>query len=86
MILPMKLTRLVCCVGLASTLVACGPSLKTAALKNDLQLSARRIVGTSLIGVKGETELDQDRIDDTVAGLCGAGIWTASECARHKQR
>jgi hypothetical protein len=41
------------------------------------------VVGTSLVGVKGATPKDQAGIDETAAGLCGAGIWTRSECARH---
>ncbi|MDZ5697829.1 hypothetical protein SIN08_11265 [Chelativorans sp. M5D2P16] len=43
----------------------------------------RGVVGTSLIGVKGATPADQAGIDETAAGLCGASIWTSSECARH---
>lgn len=43
----------------------------------------RSVVGTSLIGAKGATSRDQGKIDETVAGLCGASIWTPSECARH---
>ena len=43
----------------------------------------RRVVGTSLIGAKGATPADQLRINETAAGLCGAGVWTKSECARH---
>ncbi|WP_412549867.1 hypothetical protein [Sinorhizobium meliloti] len=37
----------------------------------------------SLIGARGATAFDQDKIDETVAGLCGARAWTQSECARH---
>lgn len=43
----------------------------------------RGVVGTSLIGTKGATATDQTNIDETVAGLCGGGVWTKSECARH---
>ncbi|WP_025030382.1 hypothetical protein [Nitratireductor aquibiodomus] len=43
----------------------------------------RRVVGTSLIGARGATAGDQRRIDETVAGLCGASVWSPSECARH---
>ncbi|WP_428832904.1 hypothetical protein [Pseudaminobacter soli (ex Li et al. 2025)] len=43
----------------------------------------RKVVGTSLIGAKGATPADQLKIDETAAGLCGAGVWSASECARH---
>ena len=50
----------------------------------DLQRStARSIIGTSLIGAKGKTDRDQFAIDETVSGICGAGVWTKSECARH---
>lgn len=44
---------------------------------------AREIAGTSLIGAKGKTLEDQEAIDDTVAGMCGAGSYTKAECARH---
>lgn len=43
----------------------------------------RPVVGTSLIGAKGATPADQGKIDETAAGLCGANVWTRSECARH---
>jgi len=43
----------------------------------------RRVVGTSLIGAKGATPADQIKINETAAGLCGASVWTKSECARH---
>ena len=45
----------------------------------------RTVVGTSLIGARGATAGDQGKIDETVAGLCGGGVWTRSECARHGQ-
>lgn len=43
----------------------------------------RAVVGTSLIGARGASSADQGKIDETVAGLCGGGVWTRSECARH---
>jgi hypothetical protein len=43
-------------------------------------------VGTSLIGARGETPDDQEAIDDTVAGVCGAGVWTQGECLAHDQK
>jgi len=43
----------------------------------------RSVVGTDLIGAKGKTQADQLKIDATAAGLCGGGIWSKSECARH---
>lgn len=51
--------------------------------RDDLKGSARLIVGTSLVGARGASPRDQGAIDETVAGLCGAGVWTRSECARH---
>nr|WP_246747076.1 hypothetical protein [Nitratireductor aquibiodomus] len=43
----------------------------------------RDVVGTSLIGARGATADDQRKIDETAAGLCGGGIWSPTECARH---
>lgn len=43
----------------------------------------RRVVGTDLIGARGATGDDQMKIDLTIAGLCGGGVYTRSECARH---
>nr|WP_246259337.1 hypothetical protein [Chelativorans oligotrophicus] len=43
----------------------------------------RQVVGTSLIGAQGRTPEDQQKIDETAAGLCGASVWTPSECAKH---
>ena len=57
------------------------PALRAA--KPQLSQTARQIVGTELIGAKGATDRDQDKIDDAVAGLCGAGSYTANECERH---
>jgi len=42
-------------------------------------------VGTDLPGAKGETLADQDKIDSTVAGLCGAGIYAKELCDQHTQ-
>ena len=43
----------------------------------------RPIVGGALPGSKGLTTDDQHQIDDTVARLCAAGIYTRAECAQH---
>jgi hypothetical protein len=72
-----------CSVGLALSMGACGATQTTSAIHDDLRASARGIIGTSLVGARGLTAGDQDAIDDTVAGLCGARVWTRSECARH---
>lgn len=60
-------------------LAACSTT-KPAPVSSD---GLRRVVGTSLIGAQGKTPADQAKINETAAGLCGGGIWTKSECARH---
>lgn len=42
-------------------------------------------MGTSLIGAKGKTPDDQEKIDDTAAGVCGAQVWTKIECQTHQR-
>lgn len=69
----------------ALALAGCSTSQAVNAKKTPLANSARAIVGTSLIGAKGATASDQNKIDETAAGLCGAGVWRPSECARHKE-
>ncbi|MDH4991025.1 hypothetical protein QEZ48_09300 [Aquamicrobium lusatiense] len=64
---------------------ACTTSQQVAASSVRLNDSARRIVGTSLVGARGATSADQDKIYDTVAGLCAAKTWTPGECLRHDQ-
>jgi hypothetical protein len=65
---------------------ACTTSQRVSASKQSLSSTTRAIVGTSLIGARGATPKDQDKIDDTAAGLCGAGVWTTSECRAHGVR
>lgn len=80
-----KLIGLVCAGASALLVGGCpGPSQTTSASKPKLSLSARQVVGVSLIGARGATTADQDKIDDTAAGLCGAGVWTKSECQKHE--
>lgn len=67
----------------ASSAAGCTTSQQVAASKERLNSSARAIVGTYLAGARGATARDQDRIDETVARLCGASVWTPAECARH---
>lgn len=66
---------------IASALIvgACSPSTSAPVTVDGL----RPVVGTSLIGARGLTPVDQSKIDETVAGLCGGKVWTKSECARH---
>ena len=62
-----------------------GTSGTVSANKETLNLSTRKIVGTSLIGSRGKTEKDQNKINATVARLCSTKVWTKSECVRHGQ-
>ena len=80
--MPLKLIALLAVSAL--TLAGCSTSQQVSASADKQRATARAIVGTALIGAKGATSADQDKIDDTAAGLCGAGVWTPSECKRHK--
>lgn len=60
-------------------LAACSTSPTAPASADGL----RRVVGTALIGARGAAPADQRAIDETAAGLCGAGVWSRAECARH---
>ena len=80
--MPLKLIALLAVSVL--TLAGCSTSQQVSASADTQRDTARRIVGIALIGAKGATPSDQDKIDDTAAGLCGAGVWTPSECKRHK--
>nr|WP_245363406.1 hypothetical protein [Neorhizobium galegae] len=82
----MKLTRLALTVACAVSAAACTSTQQVSASKGQLSRTARAIVGTSLIGARGATPDDQDAIDDTVAGVCGAGVWTPGECLAHDQK
>lgn len=75
--------RLALCGAIASMLAGCGSLPPLDAGTGDIARGARAIVGTSLIGAHGKTSADQDAIDDTVVGICAAGVWTATECRRH---
>ncbi|RVK96166.1 hypothetical protein CN150_13315 [Sinorhizobium meliloti] len=79
----MKLIRLGLIVASALSGAGCISTQAVNASKDRLNQAARAVVGTSLTGARGATPADQDKIDETVAGLCGAGAWTQSECARH---
>lgn len=79
------LRRLVLCVGFAVTLASCTTSKPGSAAKDDIARGARAIIGTSLIGARGATDRDQDKIDDTVAGACSVGTFNKTECRRHQE-
>ncbi len=42
-----------------------------------------RVIGDVLPGAKGETVADQNRIDETVARACSAGLYTTQLCDLH---
>ncbi len=79
----MQPIRLALIVASALSAAGCISTQQVNASKDRLNQAARAVVGTSLIGARGATPADQDKIDETVAGLCGARAWTQSECARH---
>lgn len=81
----MKLNVIVLCAASALIVASCTPSRQGNAGKTDFVKTARSIVGTELIGTKGATPEDQDGIDDTVAGICGAKVWTKEECELHQK-
>ena len=82
----MKLIRLALSVACAVSAAACTSTQQVSASKDQLSRTARAIIGTSLIGVRGATPADQEGIDDTVAGVCGSRVWTAAECLAHDQK
>lgn len=81
----MKLIGLASIVACAVSVAACTSTQQVAASKEKLNQSARAVIGTSLVGALGASPKDQDAIDETVAGICGAKVWTVGECARHDE-
>lgn len=79
----MKRIALVLIVACAVSAAGCTSTAQVSASKQRLNQAARSIVGTSLIGAEGATAADQDKIDETIAGLCGARAWTTEECERN---
>lgn len=77
------LKRLLMGSALVALLAGCGTTQSINAGQSDVVRGARGIVGTALIGAEGKTAQDQDKINETVARLCGTGVYTKSECARH---
>lgn len=81
----MQRIALVLIVASALSAAGCTSTQAVSASKQKLNLTARAIVGTSLVGARGATPADQDKIDETAAGLCGAGAWTKTECTAHDE-
>lgn len=82
---PTLLKKLAPCCGFVLLLAGCTTSNTISASTPDLARAARGVAGTDLIGAKGKTTKDQAGIDSTAAGLCAAGSWSKSECARHQR-
>lgn len=81
----MQLIKLGLIAAYAVSAAACTSTQQVSASKETLSSTARSIIGTSLIGARGKTAKDQDAIDDTVAGVCGARAWTVQECRAHDE-
>jgi len=81
--LTTQLSALALCVSIAVTAGCSTTRPPLAADSKTLARAVRSVVGTSLIGTKGATPSDQNGIDDSVAGICAIGAYTASECERH---
>lgn len=72
--------------GAAVAMAGCGDRTRAVAPKAAIRDTVREVVGTDLIGARGATVRDQDKIDATAAGLCNAQVWTGPECRRHGER
>jgi hypothetical protein len=81
----MQRIALVLTVACALSAAGCTSTQRVSASKERLNLAARSVVGTALIGARGATPQDQGKIDETVAGLCGSATWTKTECAAHDE-
>ena len=75
----MRLKTGVLAIAAALSVAGCSTTKRAPVTSDGL----RDVVGTSLIGARGATAVDQRSVDETVAGLCGASVWSPSECARH---
>lgn len=73
----MRLTRQALFLGAVLMLAACST------LRPVNVAGVDRAIGDELPGAKGDTQEDQDRIDDTVARACAAGIYSTELCDLH---
>lgn len=83
---PARLAAAATLFGAAVAMAGCGDRTRAVAPKAAIRDTVREVVGTDLIGARGATERDQDKIDATAAGLCSAQVWTGPECRRHGER
>lgn len=73
----MKLMKQVAYLGAVLMMAACSISQPVSVAGVD------RVVGDQLPGAQGLTISDQNRIDDTVARGCAAGLYSRDLCNRH---
>ncbi len=73
----MRLIRQALFLSAVLTMAACS-TLQPASVEG-----VDRVIGDALPGAKGETVKDQDRIDDTIARACAAGIYRVELCDLH---
>lgn len=73
----MRLMRQALYLSAAWTLAACS-TLQPASVAG-----VDRAIGDALPGAQGETIEDQDRIDETVARACAAGLYRVDLCDLH---
>ena len=73
------------CLINAVFLAGCSTSQAVSASADKQVSTVRAVIGTSIVGAIGQTPRDQRKIDDTVAGACGAGALTKAECDRHSR-
>jgi len=73
----MRLTKLALYLSAALTVAGCS-TLQPASVEG-----VDRVIGDALPGAQGETIEDQDRIDETVARACAAGLYSTELCDLH---
>jgi hypothetical protein len=73
----MKLIKRVAPLVVALAMAGCST------LQPESVLGVDRAIGDELPGAQGLTTKDQDRIDDTVARGCAAGLYSIDLCNRH---
>lgn len=73
----MQRIKLALCFSAALTAAACST------LQPVTAPGVSRAIGRELPGAQGKTLKDQDRIDDTVARSCAAGLYALALCDLH---
>lgn len=73
----MRLIAILPCSSAVLMLAACSTLQPVSVARVD------RVIGDELPSAQGETIKDQDRIDDTVARACAAGLYSVDLCNLH---